>query len=203
MTVATRAVKSQMVRELKGIGFEKSGVVSLCSLDGVFSGWIGVAAVIRRIEKVLSINPNVGVIHIETERLWSEFLQRPARETPAPTVFTNLGYLTPADDFRGYLLDPTADPTDMIRKIISDVQAYALPWMHGLCDMGKLTALAEKDTPDYAAYRVPILRALQGQPEKALIAMEYYKGRRTHVPAFLERYAKFEVWFRERLLSRT
>jgi len=192
-----------MFRALRDIGFRKSGYVSVLDLDAGCAGWVGVNTGMLRCTKVLSIDPNVGVIHWETERLWKEFERRPVGETPAPTVFDNIGYLIPAHTFRGYLIEPTADPTDMIREIITDVQTYAVPWMHDLCDMEKLTALAERDTPDYAAYRVPILRALQGQPEKALAAMEYYKGRRTHVPAFLERYAKFEVWFRERLLSRT
>jgi hypothetical protein len=202
MTQMTKAVQMRVVQSLQDIGFRKSGLFSVCDFGGGYAGSIGVNAVVRPMDRVLSITPSVGVIHWETERLWAEFRGRPAKETPAATVFTNIGYLTPADVYRGYVLEPTADPADTIREIISDVQTYALPWMHDLCDMEKLTALAEKDSPDHAAYRVPILRALQGQPEKALAAMEYYKGRRTHVPAFLERYAKFEVWFQERLLSR-
>jgi hypothetical protein len=192
-------------KNLAEIGFSRSGFlgVSICDLGEYRQGFVGVHIWVRRGEGRLSVDPNVGVAHIETERLWAEFSGRPPEETLPPTVFKNIGYLIPAHTFRGYLLENTTDPTDTIQEIMSDMRTYALPWMHDLCDMEKLTALAEKDTPDYAAYRVPILRALQGQPEKALAAMEYYKGRRLHVPAFLERYAKFEVWFRERLLNRS
>jgi hypothetical protein len=199
----TRSVHRLVVQSLQDIGFQKSGLFNVCDFGGGYAGSVGVNVVARPTDRVLSITPSVGIIHWETERLWAEFRRRPPKETPPATVFTNIGYLTPADTYRGYVLEPTADPTATIQEIMSDMRTYALPWMHGLCDMERLTALAEKDSPDHAAYRVPILRALQGQQEKALAAMEYYKGRRTHVPAFLERYAKFEVWFRERLLSRT
>jgi hypothetical protein len=205
MTQMTKAVRSKVMGALEDIGFKRKQSASPGYHDfGCgYGGFAGVNVHALPGKQVLSVDLNVGALHWETERLWDEFAGLPVGKAPAPTVFTNIGYLIPAHTFRGYLIEKTADPADTIREILSDMHAYALPWMHDLCDMEKLTALAEKDSPDHAAYRVPILRALQGQPEKAFAAMEYYRMRRQNIGWWLERYAKFEVWFRERLLSRT
>jgi hypothetical protein len=159
---------AQLRGPLEGLGFRKrAGQIYTIELADDVLGWLGVnKATQHRQPGQVEINPVVGVRHQHIERLVAELTGAKFHDYQPPTVSTPIGYLLPDSKYTSWVVGEGASP-GAVEDLLAALTSYALPFMRSVVGLVALRDALERRLGHQAEYRLPIVVALLGEPDKA------------------------------------
>jgi hypothetical protein len=161
---------SSLSPRLKDLGFVKrAGGIFTSELAPGVLGWLGLnRATKHRPPGEVEINPVIGVLHQQVERVVAETLGEKVHPYQPPTVSSPLGYLTPEARYRAWIFTP-ASAEGVAEDLAQTVRAHALPFMQSTVALPDLCRRLDEGLGFHhqIAYRRPVAWLLAGQPAHA------------------------------------
>ena len=140
----------------------------------------------------VGISPTVGVRY---ERLDSIIERLSDWKRPAPTISTNVGYLTPRRDYIEWIFEQS--PLDYVaeaEKVVQAISLQGLPFMKANSSLDTIVADLENLLFTYkesAAYRLPAAYLVAGKRELALAYVQHHQESLAGDPDAQRRYGTF------------
>jgi hypothetical protein len=169
------------------VNFHKAIEESLSELkicrrgEGIYSflinkevlGWIGFNRVVNRTDKVIEINPVIGVRHQTLEKLVAELIGVKFQRYIPPTLSIHLGYLMPEQKYHPWLIqiiEPIISVQISAQEMASAIKEYGLPFMlenANLQNLCKTMTETEFSFREHCYYRIPVAFFLLNDFENA------------------------------------
>lgn len=145
-----------------------TGVYTL-DLSSGFLGWLGLNEATDREDGSFRINPVVGVLSDEIERLVVELSAQEANEYYPPTISRNIGYVMPQHSYYSQVFGVEDHVEHDVMELASAVRVFGLPFMNSNSTVEALCESMERRLGllDHISYALPVGYMLLGKPERA------------------------------------
>jgi hypothetical protein len=189
-----QTIESSIKEELKADGFKRRGKYGIltASIDGNTYGWLGLNRATYKAEKVVLINPVIGIHNKKMWEIYDELLDYDGAKNWIATFGRPLGYYMPENTYRTWEFFHGKSIKPGVKDIVSNVRKYGIPWMKKLCNLEYLADTLEKyNAIDYNIFQLPLVWFLAGDREKAFTCANKYLERRKGDDELLDRYNNF------------
>ncbi len=185
-------------------GFKKrSGQIFTQKISDETIGWLGLNRAVLISDKLIEINPVIGVRHQPTEKLLAEVLEEKFHPYIPPTVSIHLGYVTPKMDYTPWFFPINKNPSKQIDILAEAIKSYGLPFMHSNKELKTLTLATENQglgILEQTKYRLPVMHYLLGNKEYAnIIINKELKNKEKRKDLAAQYYRKFAKSFKNLL----
>ena len=141
-----------------------------------FSGSIGLNTIMLGNGELLGINPIIGVIDHEIEKILDQFASS-TRRAPSPTIATPLGYLTPEARYIewNFCSNEQFNLDDEVAEMSNSILRYGIPFVEAHASSEALTSDLERLSFTFresAIYRLPVAYVASRRVEEARVFVE-------------------------------
>lgn len=133
-------------------------------------GWVGLNRAIHRGDRLLEVNPVVGVRHQPLERRIATLRKEKFHAYIPPTVSVHLGYLMPDRTYVPWLFSMEKDKVSLATKMVESLNEYGRPFMEANQSLEAICRTMETSgfgVPHQLTYRLPVAYFLLGNSRRA------------------------------------
>jgi len=159
------------------MGFKKRGKFKIFSIeiDQDVLGTVGLNTAARKENSMFAVNPVIGILHQQIERLVAELSGYEFDETNPATLSTNVGYLAPENSYFGFLFSENHPIDPDLEMLQRSVEIYGLPFMRRNADLRSLVETMQAGrygVKFMLDYRLPVGLFLLGEQAQAKTYVE-------------------------------
>jgi hypothetical protein len=162
-----RRLKAMIDAEMLFLPFRRENNSFVVDLAKDTVGILHFSLTTQRSDGRVGVYPTIGV---QFEPIESRCEGRSRDGYMSMTISTALGYVTPEKRFLEWLFEPTFDNQSEVRRMISAVKLYGLPFMQSHSSLDQIVNALEKKEftfNDSRSRRLPIAYLLQGKKDQA------------------------------------
>jgi hypothetical protein len=171
---AIRGFSAAAETELTRLGFRvrAQGVLTLEAAEDVL-GWLGLNRAIRN--RVLEVNPVIGVRHQRVERLLAELTGKRFHPWSPPTLSGHLGYEMPQHAYVPWTVRAVEEAPGVAAAMAVAVQEHGLRFVRANASLAALAASMADGIglPEQLSYRLPVIWHLLGDDAGAEAALAH------------------------------
>lgn len=192
-------VEQEITKELGNVGIDRKAdmLFSHPALDEKVYGWIGLNTAVFPIERTISVNPVVGFIHKDIQKIAMNLTDKAYKKNHPPLLGENVGYLMPQHTYTTWDFKGNKKDINEAQEISKALIEYGIPWIVRVSDLGEcLVEMVEKKKgmPGQREYKIPIVLHYLGRTEEGRKFIEDFKlemiEKNTHQD-ILDRYTRF------------
>ena len=157
--------------QLTAAGMRKrSGQIYTFEVSKEALGLVGLSRVFRRTERVLSVNPTIGIRYQPLEKLLAEACGEKLHSYFPPTISQQIGYLMPQAEYVTWDFTFDSDIEKGVEEMVRAIKDCGFSFMKKYADFEALQGAIlnrEYGFNDVLDYRIPIVYLMQGSQEQA------------------------------------
>ncbi len=173
MSPLIRRTEEACRRALEELGFTKRRHRFSIEINQDVVGTVGLNRAVRRRDRVVEINPVVGVLHLPLACRLAEIGGEPkvSRYSAPPTISRHIGYLTPRHKYTPWLFSEKADADGIARHMAEVIHDHGLPFLRQhqkLIDFyDSMVHRRFGGSAERFAYYLPVAALMLGMPGKS------------------------------------
>jgi hypothetical protein len=158
--VATELQRSDWVRRKHGYSTHLS--------DDIY-GFIGLNRAVGHGDRILELNPIVGVGSLKLEKVYAELTGRHFQPYSSAAIARNVGYLMPGKQYKPWLFQEGFAYDNLLSNMLSAIEDFGRPFMKRYMNLSDLCEAMKhsKLGGPYDDYRIPVACALLGKAGEA------------------------------------
>jgi hypothetical protein len=189
-----KQIRLEVNQRATELGFAKVGSTYTSRVRDGWLGWLGINVAVRH--DTININPVVGVVCVELERLLicATGAEAEGQKTIVPSVSTTLSSLMGTSS-ADWTISSYGDTLHTIDRIFSGIPLFAIPYFDHYSNLERLRGALAPGEPNAkgAQYRFPMVLFMLGETEVALdylnrhmLSLGDYRA-----SAYYQQYARF------------